>query len=327
MQTRTYGDLFKLIQSLAGVSSFATTETDDIANLINRRYSEAYQTIQMWPRYLVSSEERNINAYTLAGATSSTSESINQDYIFLGTNDGDVGKLGTNVYQGVTDSTIVIFKSSAEQTVGGVTIAANSWIVTTGSATIQADGRYRVVNTTSQFAESDTNKKDVLENVTTWTPRAGSDTLLVTPRNLIPYAQTGKDTIGEFIRVHRNRAFLNNSSLEYDFFVDGEGANILNISSSTDASAFVTYKKIFTPFTTSENYTTSTEEVPSEFFHYIAHAAYSDFLRMDGQHDKAQLEQQNAQQYLALELERVDVIMNQTTVNKRFSTHVNRQSR
>ena len=38
MQTRTYGDLFKLIQSLAGVSSFATTETDDIANLINRRY-------------------------------------------------------------------------------------------------------------------------------------------------------------------------------------------------------------------------------------------------------------------------------------------------
>ena len=95
MQTRTYGDLFKLIQSLAGVSTFAPTETDDIANLINRRYSEAYQTIQMWPRYLVSSEERNINAYTLAGATSSTSTSVNQDYIFLGTNDGDVKIFGS----------------------------------------------------------------------------------------------------------------------------------------------------------------------------------------------------------------------------------------
>lgn len=317
MQTRTYGDLFKLIQSLAGVNSFATTETDDIANLINRRYSEAYQTIQMWPRYLVSSEERNINAYTLAGATSSTSTSVNQDYIFLGANDGNVGKLGTNVYQGVTTSTVIIYKNSS-----------NAWVVDTGaSATIQSDGNYRVVAGTAQFTEADTNKKDVLENVTTWTPRAGSDTLLVTPRNLIPYAQTGKNTIGEFIRVHRNRAFLNNSSLEYDFFVDGEGANILNISSTTDASAFITYKKVFTPFTTSSDFTTSTEEVPSEFFHYIAHAAYSDFLRMDGQHDKAQLEQQNAQQYLALELERVDVIMNQTTVNKRFSTHVNRQSR
>lgn len=327
MQTRTYGDLFKLIQSLAGVNSFAPTETDDIANLINRRYFEAYQTIQMWPRYLVSSEKRNINAYTLSGATSSTSTSVNQDYKFLGTNDGNVGKLGTNIYQGVTDSTIVIFKSSAEQTVGGVTIAANSWIITTGSATIQSDGNYRVVNTTSQFAESDTLKKDLLENVETFTPRAGSDTLLVTPRNLIPYAQTGKNTIGEFIRVHRNRAFLNTSSLEYDFFVDSEGANILNISSRTDSSGFVTYKKIFVPFTTSADFTTSTEEVPSEFFHYIAHSTYSDFLRMDGQHDKAQLEQDNAQQYLALELERVDVIMNQTTVNKRFSTHVNRQSR
>ena len=102
----------------------------------------------------------------------------------------------------------------------------------------------------------------------------------------------------------------------------------MNVSSNEDSSIFVTYKKKFTPFTTvAPNHAVSTEEVPSEFFHYIAHAAYSDFLRMDGQHDKAQLEQQNAQQYLALELERVDVIMNQTTVNKRFSTYVNRQSR
>jgi len=317
MQTRTYGDLFKLIQSLAGVNSFAPTETDDIANLINRRYFEAYQTIQMWPRYLVSSEKRNINAYTLSGATSSTSTSVNQDYKFLGTNDGNVGKLGTNIYQGVTTSTVIIYKNSS-----------NAWVIETGaSATIQSDGNYRVVAGTTQFTEADTLKKDLLENVETFTPRAGSDTLLVTPRNLIPYAQTGKNTIGEFIRVHRNRAFLNTSSLEYDFFVDSEGANILNISSRTDATGFVTYKKIFVPFTTSADFTTSLEEVPSEFFHYIAHSTYSDFLRMDGQHDKAQLEQDNAQQYLALELERVDVIMNQTTVNKRFSTHVNRQSR
>ena len=317
MQTRTYGDLFKLIQSLAGVNSFATTETDDIANLINRRYFEAYQTIQMWPRYLVSSEKRTVVAYTLSGATSTTSTLVNQDYIFLGSNDGNVGKVGTSVYKGAVTSNVIIYKNSSD-----------AWVVETGaSATIQTDGTYRVGAGTNQFTEADTIKKGLLEDVETFTPRAGSDDLLVTPRNLIPYAQDGKNTIGEFIRVHRSKAFLNNSSLEYDFFVDNEGANILNISSTTDASAFVTYKKVFTPFTTSSDFTTSTEEVPSEFFHYIAHAAYSDFLRMDGQHDKAQLEQQNAQQYLALELERVDVIMNQTTVNKRFSTYVNRQSR
>jgi hypothetical protein len=48
---------------------------------------------------------------------------------------------------------------------------------------------------------------------------------------------------------------------------------------------------------------------------------------MDGQHDKAQLEQENANMYLAQELEKVDVIMNNNTVNQRFTTYVNRQSR
>ena len=53
MQNRTYGDLFKLIQSLCGVGSFAGSEQDDIANLINRRFFEAYQTTNNWARYLV----------------------------------------------------------------------------------------------------------------------------------------------------------------------------------------------------------------------------------------------------------------------------------
>jgi thiol:disulfide interchange protein len=154
MQTRTYGDLFKLIQSLAGVGSFAASEQDDVANLINRRYFEAYQTSQMWPRYLVAGEERTIE---------------------------------------------------------------------TGQ--------------------------------------------------IVPYAETSKNTIGEFIRIHRQQPFLNNSTLEFDFYVDSSGAHILNISTADASSAYITYKKQFTPFTTSSSYTTSTEEVPSEFFPFIAHTA------------------------------------------------------
>jgi len=317
MQTRTYGDLFKLVQSLAGVTAFATNEQDDIANLINRRFQVAYNTSPIWPRYIVSSEGRDINAYTLSGATASTSTSVNQNYKFLGSNDGNVGTSGTNVYQGVTTSTVVIYKDSN-----------NAWKVdTSASATIQSNGNYRVVAGTNQFIEADTLKKDVLENVTTWTPRAGSDVLLVEPKNLIPYVETGKDTIGEFIRIHRNQAFLNKSTIEYDFFVDVTGGNLLNISSSSDNKAFITYKKTLTLFTTSSSYTTSSEEVPGEFFDYIAYGTYADFLRMDGQHDKAQLESENAEVALALQLERVDAIMNNNTINKRFTTYVNRQSR
>ena len=66
MQTRTYGDLFKLIQSLAGVGTFAESEQDDIANLINRRFLQAFNESPIWPRYIVSSEKRDILALTLS---------------------------------------------------------------------------------------------------------------------------------------------------------------------------------------------------------------------------------------------------------------------
>jgi len=326
MQTRTYGDLFKLIQSLAGVSSFATTETDDIANLINRRYFEAYQTIQMWPRYLVESEERTLSSFLVSGYTDDSYNGLFYKY-------GDDSN-GNAVYvrtqklsTGVRSGTAYVFNTSNKTwSFQGGSYSRN---VETGVVTFTGATTINIQRDTS--IEYD-NPWDVV-----WAQLSGglpqvTKVQTVAYTELVPGytssdAVVDRETISEFIRIHRQDAFLNNSAREYDFFINNEGANVLNVANSEDTSVFVTYKKKFTPFTTSSDFTTSTEEVPSEFFHYIAHAAYSDFLRMDGQHDKAQLEQDNAQQYLALELERVDVIMNQTTVNKRFSTYVNRQSR
>jgi hypothetical protein len=317
MQTRTYGDLFKLIQSLAGVGSFAESEQDDIANLINRRFLQAFNESPIWPRYIVSSEKRDILALTLSGATASTSTTVNQNYKLLGANTTG----GLNVYQGVTTNTVIIYNTGT------------AWRVdTAASAAEQASGTFTVTSGTQEFIEADTIKKDQVTDVETFTPRAGTDSLLVQGKNLIPYEQTGKTTIGSFNRIHRKQAFLNNLSIEYDFFVDFTGANILNITSSTDNSAFVTYKQQFTPFSVGPStdatvYTDSTVEVPGEFFAYLAHATYADFLRMDGQTEKAFAEEQRAEISLALELEKIDIISNNNTVNKRFSTYVNRQSR
>ena len=311
MQDRTYTDLKALIQALAGVASFTTEEDTNIVNFVNRRASQAYNMSPSWSRYVVSSEGRDVNAYTLSGATSSTSTTVNQNYKFLGSNDGSVGTANTNVYQGVTTSTVIIYKDSN-----------NAWLVdTAASATIQSDGRYAVVAGTTEFTEADTLKKDVLENVTTWTPRSGSDSLLVEAKNLIPYAQSGKDTIGEFTRIHRKQAFYNNSALEYDFFVDADGANILNIVGQSDGKAFVTYKKQLPLFTADST------DIPGEFFHYLAHASYADFLRMDGQHGKALTEEQIAESYIAIQLEQIDIRNNNNSINQKFSTYVNRQSR
>ena len=321
MQTRTYKDLFRLITSMIGTGGElpgSGTEDTQVADFINRRFQQAFDQSPIWPRYFVSSEARDINSHTLSGATASTSTAVNQNYRLLGVNDGDIGKEGTNVYIGVTTASGLIYKS-----------AANAWLVVTGGANaVNADGTIDITTAgTTQFTEADTNKKDTLESVEVWTPRAGSDVLSIVAKNLIPYAQTGKDTIGDFNRIHRKQAFFNNSSLEYEFFVDFDGANILNIANSTDNEAFVSYKKQFTPFTVTTDFYNSTVEVPGEFFNFIAHAVYADFLRVQNRQQEAIAEEQVAQTYLALELEKIDIRSNNNTVNKRFSTYVNRQSR
>jgi hypothetical protein len=141
------------------------------------------------------------------------------------------------------------------------------------------------------------------------------------PASTIPYAEAGKNTISEWIRIHRTQPFLRQSALEFDFYVDSNGAHILNLTTADATSAFVTYKKELSQFT--ENST----NIPGEWFAFMAHTAYADFLRMDGQHDKALAEEQVAQSYIAMELEKVDNMMNNNTALKRFSTYINRQAR
>ena len=343
MQTRTYGDLFKLIQSLAGVGSFAPTEADDIANLINRRFLQAFNESPIWPRYLVTSEERDIISLKVsglgAGTSSDSSSVVNGNYILLGQeNGGNGGVAGTNIYYNPVAAT----KTSSE--VSNATViykraSTSRWeIESSGNIAINLDGTIDVQagTGTTVLVEADTPKKDNPSEVVKWTLTTTlvSGTPLIVDKQMIPYAQTGRDTIGSFNRIHRKKAFLNQSAIEYEFFVDFDGANILNITSTTDNSAFISYKKQFTPFSITvsnpvvvSDFTESTVEVPAEFFAYIAHATYADFLRMDGQTDKAFAEENTATGALALELEKVDIISNNNTVNKRFSTYVNRQSR
>jgi len=319
MQTRTYGDLFKITSALIGTGGqLDVSEQDQVSHFINRRFQQAFDESPVWPRYLVSSEARDINSHILSGATASTSTAVNQNYRLLGVVEtGGLAEPGRNIYIGVTTASGLIYRTG------------NRWEVVTGAAySVNADGTIKITNFgTTQFFEADTNKKDTLESVEVWTPRAGSDVLSIVAKNLIPYAQTSKDSIGDFNRIHRKQAFRNNSSLEYEFFVDFDGANILNIANTTDSEAFVSYKKQFTPFTVTSDYYNSTVEVPGEFFNYIAHSVYADFLRVQNRQEQALAEEQVAQTYLALELEKIDIRSNNNTINKRFSTYVNRQAR
>ncbi len=337
MQTRTYGELFKVTSALIGTGGqLAVGEQDQLRHFINRRFQQAFDESPVWPRYLVSSEARDIISLTIsglgAGGSSDQSAKINANYILLGQDSGTEGAVaGTNVYYNPSIGT----RSSSS--IGSATIlykrtSTSRWeIEINASIDIAADGSISVDAGSGDTAlvEADAGKKDNPSEVVTWTLTATllSGTPLVVDKQLIPYAQTSKDTIGDFNRIHRKRAFQNNSSMEYDFFVDFNGANILNIANSTDNSAFVSYKKQFTPYTITSGYYDSSLEVPGEFFNYIAHAVYADFLRVQNRQDQALAEEQVAQTYLALELEKIDIRSNNNTINKRFSTYVNRQSR
>jgi hypothetical protein len=136
---------------------------------------------------------------------------------------------------------------------------------------------------------------------------------------VIPFDEDGKETIGEFLRVHSTQPFLTNSACEFDFFVDSNGAHVIN---SSNDSLFVTYKKQVT-----NNFTPDSTDIPSEFVDYIIYTALSDFYTGDGQPEKAALAANNAELMLDRELFRQSKTDNNNSVNKRFSTYVNRQAR
>ena len=338
MQTRTYGDLFKTASSLIGTGGeLDVTEQDQLSHFINRRFQQAFDESPVWPRYLVSSEARDIISLIVsglgAGSSTDSSSEVNGNYILIGQDKGDSGAVaGTNVYynpavgtktSSVNDSTVIYKRSSTNR--WEIEGTSNIGINADGTVSVQAGQGLAV----TLLVEADSAKKDNPYEVVTWTLTTAklSGTPLVVDEQFIPYAQTGKDTIGDFNRIHRKKAFQNNSSMEYDFFVDFNGANVLNIANSTDNEAFVSYKKQFTPFTVTSDYYNSVVEVPGEFFNFIAHAVYADFLRVQNRQEQAVTEEQVALGYLFQELEKIDLRSNNNSIGKKFSTYVNRQSR
>ena len=203
MQTRTYGDLFKLIQSLAGVGSFAPTEADDIANLINRRFLQAFNESPIWPRYLVTSEERDIISLNISGlgAGSSIDQSsvINGNYILLGQDSGDTSVGGSTAVAGsnVYYNPAVGSKTSTQilSTVIYKDRSTKKWKIDFNSQVNISGSKITTIAAGSDaLTEADTDEKDNPSKVVTWTLTTEilSGTPLIVDKQLIPYAQTGK---------------------------------------------------------------------------------------------------------------------------------------
>ena len=127
--------------------------------------------------------------------------------------------------------------------------------------------------------------------------------------------------IESFIRIFGGNPLGRMSSREYDFYVDVDGAHIINAPSEKN-DYWTTYLKAW-----DGPYTASSTTIPLEFFQWAAHATYADYLRLDRQNEKAQSEELIAQQYLVLELDKAQNQSNTNVLFRRIQSHLSRQSR
>lgn len=282
MTNRTYTDLFDLIESLAGVDEFAPTESTKILAMANRRLRQAYDSCDVWPRYMrldARPAPDGIVPYSYdASAGIRNSSSVTRD-----------GATVTFVTSGV-DFNVV---TGQRVMVSGL------------SGTVDPNGFFTVASVDGQTV--------------TYNLESGTGTETYTGTGL--FTPVTLPNVEVFMRLHDKNPVQGVGGWEYDFFVDSNGANIVGNYPELDGF-FVTYKAVW-----DGPYTTASANIPQEWFYYVAHATYADFLRMDGQVDKAMAEEAVAQMYLDTELTKAGQQRNMNNLFRRISTYTSRQSR
>lgn len=146
----------------------------------------------------------------------------------------------------------------------------------------------------------------------------------VVTSGVVPFTESGLDSIDTFLRIHKQAPYVTASVQEYDIMVTASGATL--VCGDLDPSeAFVTYKAQLTD--TYGDGSGETTAIPAEWFQYLAHGTYADYLRAEGQQEKAALADQEAEGLLQDELIRIDEQHTLQMVANRIFTNANMQMR
>jgi len=289
MQTDTWANLIGRIQALSGVETLLTAEATLLASIINRRAFQAYRYSDSWSRYLTAGQAR-------PGPTGiipySYTNATGNRTVGTATSDGYVVTITTTVD---IDGDFVTGQY--------VTIASMTYV------TVNPNGAFKVTVTgddTFTYKLADTS----LTSTETYVSSPAATTA--------PVVISDVDT---FIRVHAAQPFNLNSALELDFYAESDGAHVIGNSTSL-IGFWVTYKKVWAgPYDSVTN-----TAIPLEWFEFIAHASYADYLRMDKQNQTAVMEERVAMNFLGMELMKPQNQFN-NQITSRMSTHLSRQSR
>ena len=281
MQDKTYTDFYADVLALSGNSSFTTAEQTRILANANRRLYQAYRSFSSWPRYIVGGQLRP----AVDGVISRDAIAGATYTISTATRSGTVVTITTSTpYAMFTDATV---------TIAGL------------SGTIEPDGDYVIT--------------EVSSTVFTYDLDTGTGTETYTGSGTVVY--DGIDEVDSFNRVFRENPLNLKSAVEYEFYVDINGANVINNWDDRESFWVGFLKQSGVP------YTSASTDIPLEFYRFAVHATYADYLRFDGQIDKAMAEENNAQVYLALEIDKAEGQRNVNSLQRRISTYNSRQSR
>lgn len=144
---------------------------------------------------------------------------------------------------------------------------------------------------------------------------------------VIPYSEAGYTDIDTFLRIYLQPPYSRTGGQEFEFTVTSNGASLIAYEMKS-GEAWVTYKAIMSTYY-GDNIDNTGEDpnIPCEWFQYIAHGVYADYLRAEGQQEKAAIADQEAEMLLQDELMRLDEQHTQTVISPRIFTNANRSLR
>ena len=141
---------------------------------------------------------------------------------------------------------------------------------------------------------------------------------------VVPFTEGSLDEIESFIRIHKEEPFIDRQVQEYSYHVGGSGAVIVGYTANTTDTVWATYRKRNTA--TYGDGDGETSDIPAEWFDYMAHGVYADWLRAEKLYEVAVTADAEADLILSDELAKVDNTGMAALVYCRTKTHQNEQA-
>jgi hypothetical protein len=310
MQTKTYTELFALVQALCGVV-FASVEAPRIKALINRRALRAYRSTNYWTRFLKIGEER---AAVNSVIPYSGFKVISADAIEISgiVSPSEANGIYTLVSPNVFSKPGFVIKEGEFGTPPLLGPPFQPcWIISTANEFLNIT-YFR----TDSFPPSPAGLS--------WTPVSGTGNVTSSATTIQIESDVPLPSVDTFLRIYKQAPYVTTSAQEYEFTVTVDGASLIS-GDLNPATAFVTYKAQLV-----DTYGDGVGEVflvPAEWFQYIAHGTYSDYLRAEGQQEKAIIADQEAEMLLQDEMIRLDENHTSGLVSNRIFTNANMQLR